>query len=323
MLPNLTKKYARKILFPYHHGRWPFVMYDYFNSDGKAYSFMGIPLMAEDLQSEINAQHNTKLWNQILASSIMFRMSPSARESNGGKIRFTPGDAVIANKDEFEIFPNMANDATFKHEEDQLWSIGERLFGITMGAINQGNQPRTATEIDRVGGIGDMLNSFDVETFQAIPMQEAHYQTFSLLKQYMTEEEQFRFVQKDGDPIFGRVSPEELQRIALSVKPHGSMSTANKRLAQSKSLARISTLQALEPGLFRQMHMVDWVEATKAWLYQDGEKAVARMIRPMTPEVAQAIMMQNTTQPETPGSRKQPLMGAVGKPGGVEAAVGQ
>ena len=324
MLPTLTPRFARQIGFPYHHGRKPFAMHDYFNPDGKAYTFMGLPLMAEDLQNEINAQHNTKLWNQILASSVMFRMSPAARESNGGKMRFTPGDAVIANKDEFEIFPNIANDATFRSEEDQLLSIGERLFGITMGSIQPGqsNQPRTATEIERVGGIVDMLNSFDVETFQSVFMQEVHHQTFSLIKQYMSEEEQYRFMGQDGKPIFGKVSPEDLQRVALSIKPHGSLATANKRLAQSKALARIATLQSLEQNLFMHQHMIDWPEAVKRWLYQDGEKAVARIVKPMSQEVAMAIAAQNTVKPETPGSRKQPNAGMASKPGGVEAAVG-
>lgn len=176
----------RLIQYPYEHGMWPFTRFTHEMSEPRWYSPRGIPEMLNDIQTEINAQHNAKLDRMSIQNSLTFLVREGSIR-NSSNLRFRPGSYIpVRRMDDVKPLTMQPLDFSFDNEERTLKAYAEEYVGITdfgLSNVNQRVERRTATEVSEIARISDMVANLDLQIFQE-SMRRLHRQTIFLWAQY-------------------------------------------------------------------------------------------------------------------------------------------
>jgi len=180
------REVLRLVEFPYEHGMWPFTRFVHEANEPRWYSPRGIPEMLNDIQTEINAQHNAKLDRMTIQNSLTFLVREGSIR-NSSNLRFRPGSYIpVRRMDDIKPLAFQALDYSFDNEERTLKAYAEEYVGVTdfgISNVNQKVERRTATEVSEISRMSDMVANLDLQIFQE-SMRRLHRQTLFLWAQY-------------------------------------------------------------------------------------------------------------------------------------------
>jgi len=233
-----TGKICLEKEFDYDHGMWPFVMIPLEITDMRWYSSRGIPEMLEDMQKNVNVQHNAKLDRMTIQNAPTFK-SRFGSLKNAGNFRWIPGQHLtVMNMDDLQPIQIPVLDSSFQMEENvtRQWAeeyIGVTDFGLT-NPLSNTSEPRTATEINDISQIAAATFSLDAQIWQD-GMKKIYHQVWSLFNQYGPDEMWVQVLGEDK-PVF--VSRHEIQG-KFKLVPTGNAGNANRQLAHQKAMTRL------------------------------------------------------------------------------------
>lgn len=263
----------RSVEYPYYHGQWPITRLANEEREGRWYSPRGIAKMIEDLQKEINAQHNAKLDRMQIINAPTFKVKESSARAFH-KARFRPGEFYrVRRMDDVEpMYNGQVQDYSFDNEHMLLKSFVEEYAGIVdfgVAGANSGVERRTAKEISFIEQNTNEIASLELSFFQDA-MSRVHHQTLNLWYQYGDDETWFSV---DGrDPI--RFDRRDLAN-KFEVIPVGNLGNLSSAARANTAMNLLSV--ASNPAMSQYANIPemwrDFVEATSDY------RTAARYVR--------------------------------------------
>lgn len=252
----------RSVEYPYYHGQWPITRLANEEREGRWYSPRGVAKMIEDLQKEINAQHNAKLDRMQIINAPTFKVKEnSARAFRNA--RFRPGEFYrVRRMDDVEpMYNGQVQDYSFDNEHMLLKSFVEEYAGIVdfgVAGANSGVERRTAKEISFIEQNTNEIASLELSFFQDA-MSRVHHQTLNLWYQYGDDEtwfsvdgrEPIRFDRRDLANKFEVIPVGNLGNLSSAARANTAMNLLS--VASSPAMSQYANI----PEMWR-----DFVEAT-------------------------------------------------------------
>lgn len=171
---------------PYDHGQWPFIKFNFEEAEDRWYSPRGIPELLEDLQQEINAQHNMWVDRQTIVNAAQWKY----RENSGidpDLVRVQPGRGIpVQRMDDVEPMNHQVLDFSFDNAERVLTAWADRYTGSAKNVFSNVQnrvERRTAAEVNAFQQDSAQIAELDVRLFQG-SMRRLHDQTRKLWAQY-------------------------------------------------------------------------------------------------------------------------------------------
>jgi len=267
-----SREVLRLIEYPYEHGMWPFTRFVHEMNEPRWYSPRGIPEMLNDIQTEINAQHNAKLDRMTIQNSLTFLVREGSIR-NPANLKFRPGSYIpVRRMDDVKPLTMQALDYSFDNEERTLKAYAEEYVGITdfgLSNVNQRVERRTATEVSEISRVSDMVANLDLQVFQE-SMRRLHRQTIFLWAQY-------------GDMsvminVGGQPDPLVFDRFDLykdfDLVPTGNMNNISSRSRVDKAYA---DMQVASNPVFSQY--INHYEVLRDYFENSDFRSARRMLR--------------------------------------------
>jgi hypothetical protein len=226
------------------------------------YSPRGVPERVAPFEAALNKDWNTQKDYQTLTCTPMFS-AKGGLPTGTQNIRMIPGEVVP-----FEVnavqFPSMPMDIGMQMQMTRMTAeqaIAAPDFGAAQNA--PGQKPRTATEMNMVGGMANQTSDLRSRIFR----RELGYlfrMAWALYIQYAKEQLQFFF---DGE--LGQLKPEALNDKFL-IEPSGSGDNINRQFVMARAVARMQ--------MFKGDPDIEQRELKKSVLEADDPRLVKRLL---------------------------------------------
>jgi len=241
-----TKTALRFIEFPYWHGEWPITAFDFELTDGRWLSARGVSDLLEDIEKEIDIQHNAKIDSMSLTNApIGFYARSSGLQPDD--IQWIPGQFVpLANPQTDVVFPVLpSHEISYEREESILRAWAEDLAGtldVALTRQDESRNPRTATEIEATQGEVSSIFGLDSALFQD-SLRRVYGQTLALWKQFGPDDVEIAVV---GEDLPIKVSRQELLR-GMDMIPTGTPANVNASLRLGRAIQFLQVLSQSGP----------------------------------------------------------------------------
>ena len=268
------KKILTKFPFTYAHKKWPIIRFDSEVNQDRWYSPRGVPEMLEDIDKEINAQHNQKIDQQTIRNTPMFAFRSGI--INPRLIKFIPGQGIPVNgmtplNDAISMLNNTNSNAEFSYRDEEmlLKSEVQELYGQVdyslQSQINR-REPRTASEASQAQQQANLVASLDSVLFGE-SMSELFTQTVQLTQQFLQDQVYFHVV---GEGQTVHLTREEIQgqfNVRIRGNDVNTNGTRRLELAQAK-IQMLANPYAIQSGMYTP---VNHYYAMKEYLQETGD----------------------------------------------------
>ena len=275
-----TGTVLRFIEYPYDHGRWPFVVFTYEMNDDRWYAHRGVPELLDSYQTIATNQENAKLDYMTIANSIQFKYRTGSIQP--GNIRFIPGQGIAVQRmEDIEQFRVDRLDISFDTEMEKIRRLSEQLIGqpdLALGGLMNGQERRTAAEVNEVVGMSKQIFSLDARLFKN-SLQKMYDMILDLFLQYGPEEV---WVSVTGGERL-KLTRSQIQGDVIIV-PNGEFTTLSRTVEENKRF------QMLQLALSDQSGATNAYAAWQWYLSYSDPKGAKRILNP--PEVYQQIQQQ-------------------------------
>lgn len=308
--------------FTYAHKKWPCVRFDAEVVDDRWYSPRGVPEMLEDIDKEINAQHNQKIDQQTIRNTPMFAFRSGI--INPRLVKFIPGQGIPVNgmtplNDAISVLNNTNSNAEFSYRDEEMLLKSEiqEIYGQVdyslQSQINR-REPRTASEATQAQQSANLVFSLDATIFGE-SMSELFTQIVQLTQQYLSDSVYFQ-VAGEGQSV--HLTREEIQG-QYQVRTRGNDTNTNGarrlQLAEAK-IQMLANPYSIQSGMYTP---VNHYYAMKEYLQETGDvfwdKKISMPQPPPPPAPPPAITQIKTSFVDlTPMEKAQVLQSAGIKP---------
>ena len=316
------KRTLSKFPFTYSHKKWPCIRFDSEVVDDKWYSPRGVPEMLEDIDKEINAQHNQKIDQQTIRNTPMFAFRSGI--INPRLVKFIPGQGIPVNgmtplNDAISVLNNTNSNAEFSYRDEEMLLKSEiqELYGQVdyslQSQINR-REPRTASEATQAQQSANLVFSLDSTLFGE-SMSELFGQIVGLTQQYLQDSVYFQVV---GEGQTVHLTREEIQgEFQVRIRGNDVNTNGARRLemAQAK-IQMLANPYSIQSGMYTP---VNHYYALKEYLQETGDvfwdKKISVPQPPPPPSPPPAITNIKTNFAElSPTEKAQVLVSAGIKP---------
>lgn len=263
------------------NGKRPFAKAEFLPVPGHDYP-RGLPEILHPIQVEMDAMHNMRIDNGIIANCPMFFFRSSS-SLDAQKIDFEPGVGIPVDDPSRDVFfPQIGNRTAFGMQEEMaLQSLVERITGIndiTLGAMSgaQGAS-RTASGVRAL--VGESNSNLNVHLRRLNEaLKELLCVVFSMLQQRIPQGLSFRLTGEDGADYWKQVrnSNDIYGDFDFEVSPNSETSNSAIRTEQATQI-----LNTLLNPLLIQTGIVDQqglYEGVKNWMQANQIKDFGRYI---------------------------------------------
>lgn len=250
------KKTLTSFPFTYANKKWPIIRFDSEVVEDRWYAPRGVPEMLEDIDKEINAQHNQKIDQQTIRNTPMFAFRSGI--INPRLVKFIPGQGIPVNgmtplNDAISVLNNTNSNAEFSYRDEEMLLKSEiqELYGQVdyslQSQINR-REPRTASEASQAQASANLVFSLDSTLFGE-SMSELFTYIVQLTQQYLSDSVYFQVV---GEGQTVRLSREEIQgEFQIRIRGNDVNTNGARRLelAQAK-IQMLANPYAIQSGMY-------------------------------------------------------------------------
>lgn len=248
---------SRPYIYPFH--QWPIVKFDFEKTNRRWHSPRGISGMLEGLQREINAQHNARLDGMTLRNAPTYVVSAAAG-FKARNFRVVPGTIMEVQGQIQPLVQDRGPWGEQVNEENLLRQIGEQYIGTLDPVISgQGNEARTATEIQAAVQNASATASLDAILFQA-SMRKLHTLVWELFMDLGPSEIFVRVLGEDPEqagPAPIRVQKSEINR-RFKLIPTGTIANTNRALEMALAREALSLYLQDQSGFVNPFELRRW-----------------------------------------------------------------
>ena len=268
------KKILVKFPFTYSHKHWPIIRFDSEITQDRWYAPRGVPEMLEDIDKEINAQHNQKIDNQTIRNTPMFAFRSGI--INPRLVKFIPGQAIPVNgmtplNDAISVLNNSSAGTEFSYRDEEMLLKSEiqELYGQVdyslQSQINR-RQPRTAEEVSKQAESSNLVFSLDSTLFGE-SISEMFTQMIALTQQYLKDSVYFQVV---GEGQTVHLTREEIQgEFQIRIRGNDVNTNAARRLGFAEAkIQMLANPYAIQSGMYTP---VNHYYAMKEYLQETGD----------------------------------------------------
>lgn len=322
------KKILTKFPFTYANKKWPIIRFDSEVTMDRWYAPRGIPEILEDIDKEINAQHNQKIDQQTIRNTPMFAFRPGI--VNPRLVKFIPGQGIPVNgltplNDAITVLNNTNSNAEFSYRDEEMLLKSEiqELFGQVdyslQSQINR-REPRTASEAMQAAQSANLVFSLDANLFGE-SMSELFTQIVQLTQQYLQDSVYFQVV---GEGQTVHLKRDEIQgEFNIRIRGNDINTNASKRLelAQAK-IQMLANPYSIQSGMYTP---VNHYYAMKEYLQETGDvfwdKKISMPQPPPPPQPPPAITNIKTNFAELSPTEKAQVLESAGIKPDIQAHI--
>ncbi len=258
-----TKTMCRATPYSAPFPEWPLVKFDFEKVSRRWHSPRGISAMLQDLQLEINAQHNSRIDGRTLRNSPVWQV-PVLSGFKTRNLRVQPG-TVVEVSGGAELRPLVQDRGAFPEmvsEENLLRSIGENYIGIFDSAITspQSNtKARTATEVTAIAQYTAATSTLDAILFQ-IAMRKTYVLIWQLFMDLGPGEFKLKvagLTPESPDAQLMTIKKSEINR-KFTLVPTGTVANTNRALELSNARETVAMYINDQTGFINPHQLRQW-----------------------------------------------------------------